>query len=234
MIGELTMTLFLSRTVLLGGAMSLAFGAVALAAPKPSPAPSPEAGKKGEGRMMMMHREHGPMAMHHRRDPEAHARHLRDILQLTPAQEPALKAFLEAAKSAMRAERRDQAAPGAAPLTTPQRLDRQLARMAERQDAFARRAAATKAFYAQLTPSQQKAFDALHQGRGGMHGARVRMHRSGPGGQPMAFGPEGDDVLVGDLAALDDFELDLDLGGFDLPPPPEPPEPPEPPHSPEG
>jgi len=107
------------------------------------------------------------------------AQHLRDALQLTPAQEPALNAFIAALappagmRDRMRAERGARAA-----MTTPQRLDRMKARMAERQAQFDRRADATLRFYGQLSPSQKKAFDALGPmgGRGGMgHGGGHRM-----------------------------------------------------------
>jgi protein CpxP len=124
----------------------------------------------------------GPRAQHQRLDPaqmaERRAEHLRTILQLRPEQEPALKTFLAATApnpDKLR-ERRAERGEGQA-LTTPQRLDRQSARMAERQKAFATRADATKRFYAQLNPSQQKAFDALRQG-GGKHGGKGG-HRGG-------------------------------------------------------
>lgn len=107
------------------------------------------------------------------------AQHLRDTLQLTPAQEPALNAFIAALappagmRDKMRAERGERAA-----MTTPQRLDRMKARMAERQVQFGRRADATMRFYSQLSPSQKKAFDTLgpmggHGGKG--HGGGHRM-----------------------------------------------------------
>ena len=65
-------------------------------------------------------------------------------------------------------------------LTTPQRLDRMAARMAERQQRFAQHAAAVKQFYAQLTPAQQKAFDAMHHG--GKHKRMMKRHMGGHGG----------------------------------------------------
>ena len=54
-------------------------------------------------------------------------------------------------------------------------LDAQRARMTERLARFDQRAAATKKFYAQLSPTQQKAFDTLAprgpgKGMGGRHG----------------------------------------------------------------
>jgi hypothetical protein len=61
-------------------------------------------------------------------------------------------------------------------LPTPQRLDRMQARMNERQAAFARRSDAVKRFYAQLTPAQQRAFDALHDGPGGLRGGPGHGH----------------------------------------------------------
>jgi hypothetical protein len=71
----------------------------------------------------------------------------------------------------------------AAPLTTPQRLDRQRERMTERMAQFERRSAAIKRFYGALSPSQQKAFDALRPA-GGRGGPGHRAHRGGRG-----FGP---------------------------------------------
>ena len=106
-----------------------------------------------------------PAAMKRQHDPAEHAQRLRAALQLTPAQEPALQAFIAAAaqhrgdRAGRRQDRQEMQT-----LTTPQRLDRMAARQAERQQRFAQHAAAVKQFYAQLTPAQQKAFDAMHQG----------------------------------------------------------------------
>lgn len=122
-------------------------------------------------------------------DPEARAQrraeHLRTTLQLRPEQEGALKAYIDALKPAAGArdqmrERRQQMAA----MTTPQRLDAMKAKRAERDAAFDRRATATKRFYAQLSPTQQKAFDATamkrgkgkggHKGGGRHHGGMDR------------------------------------------------------------
>jgi hypothetical protein len=120
----------------------------------------------------------GPPAANHawqRPDPadmaQRHAERLRAVLQLRPDQEPALRALVAAMQpSPEQRERRRAERAAARDLTTPQRLDRMQARMAERQARFASRAEAVKRFYAQLTPSQQHAFDALPMGHGGMHG----------------------------------------------------------------
>jgi len=148
---------------------------IALAAAGASFAQSPPPGGPPPGAMRMMRLE-GP-------GPEARAQRLRDILQLTPAQEPALKTFVEAQKPPA-----PPAPPkaGAKALTTPERLDQQRARLVERLAAFDRRAAAAKTFYAQLTPSQKKAFDALPQAGGGHREIRIERRMMGSDGPPMA------------------------------------------------
>ena len=124
-----------------------------------------------------------------RMDPEAmaakHAERLRAVLQLRPEQEPALKAFLDSRKPPAGAAQRGRGGrEQLAAMTTPQRLDAQRARMVERTARFDQRAAATKKFYAQLSPSQQKAFDAMAP-RGGMKGGE---HRGMGGRGPMGGG----------------------------------------------
>lgn len=66
-----------------------------------------------------------------------------------------------------------------AQLTTPQRIDRMQAMQAERQQFMTQRMDAIKAFYAQLTPEQQKVYDqqAMRHGKGGRHGGGPGMHR---------------------------------------------------------
>ncbi len=110
------------------------------------------------------------------------AEHLRAALQLRPDQEGALKAFIDSHQppAGMREMRRERRGEMAA-MTTPQRLDAKKARMAEHQARFEQRAAATKRFYAQLSPAQQKAFDALHAGRGGHGGGRHHGRMGGRG-----------------------------------------------------
>jgi hypothetical protein len=139
----------------LAGALAVSVAGASLAQPAPGPA-SPE----GRGWQ--------------RPDPAQMAANrterLRAILQLRPDQEPALHTFVTAMQpSAEQLQRREAARTERAEarnLTTPQRLDRMQARLAERQAAFARRSDAIKRFYAQLTPAQQRAFDALPMGRG--------------------------------------------------------------------
>ena len=142
----------------LGGV--LLTGVMASASMAQQPPPPAKQGGGPEGRRP------DPAAMAARR-----AEHLRAALQLRPDQEPALKAFLDASKRDERPDRMNREQLAA--MTTPQRLDAARARMTERLARFDQRAAATKRFYAQLTPTQQKAFDAQQHGMGmGGHGGK--------------------------------------------------------------
>ena len=102
------------------------------------------------------------------RPPMSQADYLRQTLRLRPDQDGALQSFLAAVQppagmmERMRAE--DEQARG---LPTPQRLDRMLARMDQMRVFVVGRIAATKRFYAQLTPEQQRAFDSLGEQGGG-------------------------------------------------------------------
>ena len=102
---------------------------------------------------------------------ESRAKHLSELkgkLQLTPEQTAAWDAFAGAGENGMAPGMDKQAMRGEFDkLTTPQRLDKMMALSEARRDTMAKRAAAVKAFYAQLTPEQQKVFDA--EAKGGFH-----------------------------------------------------------------
>ena len=161
-------------------AAALTFSTAAVAVAQDSlPLPGPPPMMDGPG---------GPMIRHHRLDPEARAQHLRDVLQLRADQDGALKAYLDAVgpKDWSEGGRKKELVEGPPKtLTTPERLDREtehLARARARIDA-------TRAFYAALSPSQKKAFDALGP-MGGGHGPmmrRVEFHhlKGGPDGPRM-------------------------------------------------
>jgi hypothetical protein len=177
------MKLSIGRGALLASVFALAVTGGAIAQPA-SPPPPPAADAAGPH--------------HHHFDPakmrEHMADHLRAVLQLQPGQDAALNAFLDSVKppDAMR-EHHDHDAATHQALTTPERLDKMAARMDERRARFNQVAAATKQFYAQLTPAQQKAFDSLplgheHGDKGGRwgHGQHGGMggHEMGPDDQP--------------------------------------------------
>ncbi len=99
--------------------------------------------------------------------PAAQATHLRQTLRLRADQEGALQAFIAAMQpppGVMERMRRQEQS--AASLPTPRRLDFILARQDEMRAMLVARMNATKRFYGQLTPSQQRSFDAL-QSTGG-------------------------------------------------------------------
>jgi hypothetical protein len=121
---------------------------------------------------------------HRKPDPERMARHmekrlarLHGALKLSPAQEPAWKSFVDKSKPQPMAARPDFEA--LSKLPTPERLDRMQALSKERQERMAARAAAVKAFYAQLNSAQQKLFDEafMKSMRGGRHGGENRGYR---------------------------------------------------------
>jgi hypothetical protein len=95
---------------------------------------------------------------------------LKAQLKLTAAQEPAWAAFTAAMQPGERKARLDHA--DMEKLTTPERVDRMRAMRAQHAAEADRRGEATKAFYAALTPEQQKTFDAQshHGHHHGMHG----------------------------------------------------------------
>jgi len=161
------------RAALLGATI-LAVGGAGVAIAQ---APPPKHEAMGE-----RHMHADPAAMMQR-----HAQHLRDTLQLTPAQEPALQALLSSMKPpegmhdhmGMKGDHDEMAK-----LTTPQRLEKMRTKMTEHMAAFDQHAQAVTKFYAQLTPAQQKAFDALSpmMMHHGMHGGGMGGHEMGEHG----------------------------------------------------
>ncbi len=139
---------------------------------------------------------------------------LATVLRITPAQRPALDAFV----ASQTPPRRDRADRMAGPqdrgaMTTPQRADERAKRVAERQAFAARRAESVKTFYAALNPEQRQVFDALNRLRGpdgrGRGGDHMRGPGRGDGGMGMR-GPGGRDGR-GERG---------DRGGPGAPPPP--------------
>ena len=147
----------------LGASLLLMSATTAIAEPPPGAMAGPHGA--------MAHADPAAMAKHH-------ADKLRATLQLTPAQEPALAALMASMKppsGEMAKMHGDHAAMAA--MTTPQRLDQMLVKMDQHRAAMVDHIAAVKRFYAQLTPSQQKAFDAMHEGHGGGMEHRMGAHR---------------------------------------------------------
>lgn len=182
---------------------SAAFAASAqLAAPLSAPVPAQSAAVTSEAAPAKPAKPGHPRAEHKKHDSaerlarmqkhraERQAK-LKDTLKLSAAQEAAWTQYISATQPAApeagqpRAERVDIRT-----LTTPERLDHMQARQAAHQARFAQHAQATKQFYAQLTPEQQKSFDADSIKR--PHRAKHRgheTHRGHEGGKPASATP---------------------------------------------
>lgn len=135
--------------------------------------------------MMDMRREMGPPSPEMETKMAEHraqmARDMHVVLRLRPDQESAWQAY-EAAMAPPRFDH-PMGPPEGPPPTTPQRLDHMDKMTAEMQAHHARMEAATRAFYAALSPDQQQVFDALERLRGPhMGGPRVALiHKGAPG-----------------------------------------------------
>jgi periplasmic protein CpxP/Spy len=159
-----------SKHLIAAALLALGFAASAQTPAAPAAAPGASAAPS-------MQRHHGrfdPVKMQERMA-RRHA-DLKQKLQLTPAQDSAWSAYTAAMKPPARMQRPDRAE--FQKLTTPERIDRMRALRAARMAEMDKRAEATKAFYAGLTPEQQKVFDAetFRGRRGGPHGGP--RHRS--------------------------------------------------------
>jgi len=89
---------------------------------------------------------------------------LRAALLLKPSQDAALRAYIaEVDEPAGYNKSRRQRREALATMPTPQRLEQQRILRAESLAQFDREAAATRKFYAQLTPAQKMTFDRLPQ-----------------------------------------------------------------------
>ena len=118
---------------------------------------------------------------------QMHAKHLEELrakLKITASQEAAWKTFADSMKPpADMGKRPDRAELDKLP--TPERIDKMRAlhkeHMAAMEAAMDKRADATKAFYAALSPEQQKTFDAEHA-KMGKRGGDDRQHKDMHGG----------------------------------------------------
>lgn len=143
------------RKHLLVGMLALGLGAGSLAAY----AQRPDCGPMG-----------GPAGMHGERMKERMEKRqaeLHDKLKLNPSQEQAWNAYVAKMKPAERPQRPDRAEFDK--LSAPERMEKMLGFMQQGEKRMAERVAATKEFYAVLTPEQRQVFDeAFRHGGPGM------------------------------------------------------------------
>jgi hypothetical protein len=144
---------------------------------------------------MMQQQRRAAMQQHFADMQRRRADDLALLLDLKPAQRPALDAFLASARHRMgegpMGRRPEGSAPGATPPSFTDRLDRMEAVTTRHAEAARARIGAIKAFYTGLDPHQKQLFDALMRmrhasgkGRGGMghHGMGGHMRDGDPGG----------------------------------------------------
>lgn len=135
--------------------------------------PAPE--RRAHAERHAEHRKHN--AQHHAQRVAA----FKAKLQLTPAQESAWNTYTQALEPGQRTARLERH--GMEQLTTPERIDRMRAMRAQHAAEADRRGEATKAFYATLTPEQQKTFDVQtrHFGKDAMkrHAGHKDVHKKG-------------------------------------------------------
>lgn len=169
----------------------LASAAFSASAQTPAAAPAGPAGSPPVAEHRMNKPHDGKFMERHQ---ERRAKHLADLkskLKIGASQEAAWSAFTAASQPpGPPSQGRDPKAARAEfeKMTTPQRLDRMQARQAEHAAMSAKRAEATRTFYAALTPEQQKTFDAesLRHGPRGERGPRGRQGSGGHDAPPPA------------------------------------------------
>ncbi|QTD45465.1 Spy/CpxP family protein refolding chaperone [Ottowia testudinis] len=164
-------------------------GAVAMAQTPPPAGHAPAAGEASATRPAPGDRR-GRMdpAQMQQRMAERHAQRMADLkaqLKLNPSQEGAWNTYSAAMQPPANLQRQRMARAEFAKLTAPQRIDHMQQRGAERQAQMKQRGDAVKAFYAQLTPEQQKVYDERAMrggpGEGKRGGGRHGHHSMGPG-----------------------------------------------------
>ena len=106
---------------------------------------------------------------------------LKSALALTPAQAPAWETFQTAMQTHAAAANTGPNRDDWASLSTPQRMEQMQARQRERLNTMEQRLQAVKAFYAVLSPAQQKVFDSQY-GRKAFHGGLGDGHHPHPRG----------------------------------------------------
>jgi Spy/CpxP family protein refolding chaperone len=162
------------RKTLVTGLTVIGMGVASYAvqAQQPPAPPAPAAQQQGAAKP-----DHAQRAEHMRERMAKRQAELHDKLKLTPQQEPAWNTFTTAMKPAQRPARPERAE--WEKMSAPQRMEHRLERMKQAETEMGRRLETVKAFYAVLTPEQQKVFNDSfargpggHRGHHGHHGSR--------------------------------------------------------------
>lgn len=116
----------------------------------------PDGGQGRPGHAAQGEHKHSPERM--KQAFERRQQNLHDKLKLDAKQEAAWKSYVDTIRPSAPVARPDRAE--LARLPAPERMQKMMDRLQEREQKLALRIAATKEFYAVLTPEQQKVFDA--------------------------------------------------------------------------
>jgi periplasmic protein CpxP/Spy len=150
------------RKRMLTGLAVLYIGAGALTAHAQAPAAGNPPNQQERG-------DHAQMAARMKERIAKRQAELHDKLKLSPGQEGAWNTYIGRMQPADRPQRPDRDA--MQKLSVPERMDQMMAMLKQHEQQLAERTAATKEFYAQLTPEQQKVFNAeFGKGWGHRHG----------------------------------------------------------------
>ncbi|GAB2454368.1 hypothetical protein GCM10027082_00640 [Comamonas humi] len=167
------MTLLQRNTIASAIFAVMALPALAQTAPESSPGAAPSASATAADGSMQHRRHHGSKEERQARM-EQHWQSLKSALKISGSQEASWTTYVSAMKPQQRtAPPMDRKAFAA--MTTPERIDAMQTMRSQHQADAERRGQATKAFYATLTPEQQKTFDAqslkmFGRHHGGHHG----------------------------------------------------------------
>ena len=179
-----------NKSLIAAGVIAAALGASAgvYAQAQAPGAPPPAQGQRQMGQRGQMDPAQMQQRMAERQAERAQRVH--DLLQITPNQENAFKAWQDAMKPPAIPSQADRQARRDAidKMTTPQRFDDRLAQSTERFNAQKTRIEATKRFYNVLSASQKKAFDAMAEGGRDRMGRVADRMRDGRGGGMMRGG----------------------------------------------
>lgn len=157
------------RKSLIAGAIALGLGAASIAVYAGPGGCGPMGGGMGPAAFGGKHRSPEDMkAYFDKRKTELH-----DKLKLNANQETAWKTYISKVGPLMPTDRPDRAE--MEKLSAPERMEKMLGFMKDRENRMSTATAATKEFYAVLTPEQQKIFNEAFPGRG------YGRHRRGPG-----------------------------------------------------
>jgi hypothetical protein len=147
-----------------------------------TPAPQPGQAQQGPRGMSPEQREAKMKEQFNRMATQMH-----DKLKLNASQEQAWNTYLQSMTPPPRAQRPDRAQ--WEKMTTPQRMEQHLAQMKDHEAQMSKRLDATKTFYGQLNPDQQKTFDSETARM--MHGMMGDHHGRGHGGPGKGGQPQG-------------------------------------------